>query len=296
MHVLTTIRSYLELSQTALAKRAGVTQPDLSEMETLAPYGKIGKYQRLSDCLGIPVEAIAKNDYTSIPLSFFDAHPAPAYTPEPTTPDLLLGRQGEEFILRREQARLAESQPALAKLVLPHFKMKCPSPGYDILSFDDAGHPIYLEVKTSLLDSGCFRFTNHELDAARKLTAAGERYVVCYISRWGEPNQQVREYLFPDLSLTHQIEPRYYMCKPIPKKKRRLITGLAYFRKKQGLRQADVSEALGVHACEWSMYETGQRTPSIQVYIRASELLGATVDQLLERYEALPTESEAACG
>lgn len=296
MHVLTTTRSYLGLSQAALAKMAGITQPDLSEMETLPPYGKIGKYQRLSTCLGVPVEAIAKNDYTSIPMSFFDNHPAPEYTPEPTASELLLGRRGEEFILRREQARLAKSQPTLAKLVLPHFKMKGPSPGYDILSFDDAGRPICLEVKTSQQDIRSFRVTSHELDAAQKLTAAGERYVVCCISRWGEPDQEVREYLFPDLMRSHKIEPLFYTCSPYPKKKCRSITGLAYFRKKLGLRQADISEALGIYTSVWSLFETGQRTPSIQTYIQVSELLGVTVDQLLKRYNALPAESEAACG
>jgi len=291
MHVLTVIRTYLGLSQVALAKSAGITQADLSEIETKAPYGKISKYQRLSNHLGIPVEAIAKNDFTHIPESFFEKHPAPTYLPLPKSPELLLGRDGEEYIFRREQERLTESHPALSKLVLPYFKLKAPSPGYDILSFDDTGHPVFLEVKTSVYDTRCFRLTNHELDVAQKLSAAGERYSICYISNWGTEEQRVQDFVFAELNQTHRISPCYYMCKPHPKKKSS-VTGLAYFRKMRGLLQAEVSEALGIPSYEWSLYETGRRTPLIKQYLRISEVLDATLDQLLAHYDVEETSHE----
>ena len=66
MHILTIARSYLGMSQMALAKAAGVTQPDVSEMETMAPYGQIDKYARISEFLGIPVDALVKNDCRAI--------------------------------------------------------------------------------------------------------------------------------------------------------------------------------------------------------------------------------------
>lgn len=296
MHLLTITRAYLGLSQTVLAKSAGITQADLSEMETREPYGQIAKYQRLSSYLGIPVDTLLKNDYRTFPESFFEKRPAPQYLPAPKSPEQRLGRQGEEFILRRERERVGRAFPALAKLILPYFKMKENSPGYDILTFDDKGDPYYLEVKTSAHDSGGFRITNHELDVAGKLTAAGERYVVCYISNWGTAKQAEQDITFPELQKSHRIQPCYYFCKPVPKPKVERISGLAYYRRLRGLRQADVAQALGVPPCDWSQYETGQRQPSVGVYLRSSELFDVPVDQLLATYEVTALETEAVNG
>ena len=296
MHLLTITRTYLGMTQVALAGAAGITQADLSEIETKEPYGKIGKYQRLSEHLGIPVDTILKNDYCTFPESFFDRHPAPTYLPPPKAPEQLLGRQGEEFILRRERERVARNFPALARLIIPYFKMRESSPGYDILTFDDKGDPYYLEVKTSIHDSGGFRLTNHELDVAKKLTAAGERYVICYISKWGTSEQSERDISFAELKTTHRIAPCYYFCTPYPKPKAEKISGLAYYRQLRGLRQADVAQALGMIACDWSQYETGQRSPSVGTYLKISKVLDATVDQLLETYDATSVKTGAVHG
>ena len=80
MHIIQVVRNYLGLSQKELAQRAGVAQPDLCEMETKEPYGRIDKYKRLSEYLGIPIHALVTNDCTLIPLSFFDLHPPRSYT------------------------------------------------------------------------------------------------------------------------------------------------------------------------------------------------------------------------
>lgn len=70
MHIIQVVRNYLGLSQLELSKKAGLSQPDLCEMETKEPYGRIDKYQRLSNFLGIPIHALITNDCTQIPLSF----------------------------------------------------------------------------------------------------------------------------------------------------------------------------------------------------------------------------------
>ena len=41
------------------------------------------------------------------------------------------------------------------------------------------------------------------------------------------------------------------------------------------------------------MYETGARQPSVTIYLKASELLDATVDELLARYD-VSVEAEGA--
>ena len=162
MHVLTIIRMYLGLSQIALAKEASITQPDLCEMETLPPYGRVDKYRRLASVLNLPLEPILKNDIGAIPLSFFDKHPPQPYLPSPTEKRLLVGREGEDFIFAREQARLSEILPVHARLVLPLYKMKASRIGCDILSYDEQGRPICMEVKTSC-EGGSRRKVHHHL-------------------------------------------------------------------------------------------------------------------------------------
>lgn len=281
-HVITTLRAYLGLTQTGLGKAAGITQADVSEMENLPPYGRIDKYLRVSEYLGIPVEALAKNDYRAIPESFFRTHPAPQYSAVAGSSDQVLGRKGEEFILRREQERLADCWPALSKLVLPCFKMSG-SPGYDILSFDNNGQPFYLEVKTSLHASNCFRLTNNEMTTAQKAVEAGDRYQISYISNWGSKKQMVWDVNFSDLSETHRIVPNHYFCRP--KVEVKVMTGLARYRRLRSMRQEELAEALDIMPCNLSQFETGQRIPSIEFYMRASEVLDASMDELMEHYE-----------
>jgi len=285
MNVTQVLRTYLGLSQVALAKAVGITQPDLSEIETLPPYGHTAKYQRLSDFLSVPIEALAKNDFTAVGEDFFRKHPSPDYQPTPKDALLLIGRQGEEFILRRERERLSPCFPALAKLVLPFYKMKCSSPGYDILTFDDHGLPMALEVKTTAGSTQGFRLTSHELDAAKKLTEQGERYVVVFISSWGKESQQVREIPYPELERTHSIQPHHYFCAPLPAKKKEPLNGLTYFRLLRGMRQVDVAQELGVNPSNYCQYERNLVKPSITFYLRASKFYETTVDSLLATYD-----------
>lgn len=288
-HTVSILRAYLRLSQTELARRASITQADLSEIETMPPYGQIGKYERLSKCLGVPVEALLKDRPGLVPLSFFDAHPAPDYSPAPKDARFLVTREGEEFILKREQKRLSEINPTLSKLVLPHFKLKGSTPGYDILSFDDEGHPFALEVKTAVSTQNAFDLTDNELKAAKAITTAGRQYVVCHISGWNTARQTVIDRAYPDLLSTHILQPHHYRCVPIPKST--VVSGMAYWRQKRGLLQADVASVLNVPPCDVSLYETGSRSPSVGVYLKVSELLEVTVDELIAEY---PTEEKEA--
>ena len=111
-------------------------------------------------------------------MSFFEKHPHQEYSPDSIFPDQLLGRLGEDYIFQREQEHIRASFPALAELVLPCYKMKGSSPGYDILSFDDDNYPFFIEVKTSLGEMNGFRLTKHEPDTARKLSAEGQGHMI----------------------------------------------------------------------------------------------------------------------
>lgn len=138
MHLIQIVRHYLGLSQKELAQKAGITQPDLCEMEIKEPYGRIDKYKRLSEYLGIPVHALVTNDCRLIPETFFERHTPKRYTEKVAGSNLELGRGGDDTVLQMEQERLAQINVSLSRLVMPFYKMRY-RPGYDILSFDDIG-------------------------------------------------------------------------------------------------------------------------------------------------------------
>lgn len=283
-HIIYILRTYLGYSQCKLAKLADVTQPDLSELENLPPYGRVDKYSRVAEVLGVSVDTLVKNDPRTVPMSFFEKHPPLEFLPVPTGYRHLLGRQGEEFILRRERDRLEKFKPVLAKLILPFYKMKCPSPGFDLLSFDNEGKPVCLEVKTSENAPGMFNMTTNEFESAHKIVEAGVPYRICCISDWGNANQIVEEIQFSELQTTHDIAPLHYRCVPLPTPE--TLTGLAYFRRKSGLTQEDAAEMLDTRQSELCLYETGARQVPVQIYLKASELYRVPIDDLLLNYEA----------
>lgn len=285
MHILTILRMYLGISQATLARQAGITQPDLSEMETLTPYGHIDKYQRVARALELPVDPIMKNEPRRIPLSFFKLHPPQEYLPLPKGNTLLRGRKGEDLIFAREQARLMDISPVLSKLVLPLYKMKGQRIGCDIISFDESGTPLCLEVKTSADTGNVFQLTKNELDYAHKLTEDGTRYIITYISGWGSAKQQVRDIPFEEFVDSHDISPVRFYCAPKKELTRPHITGFAYYRRLRGLKEREIAEALELSPHKWSLYETGKVVPPVPVIMKASDFLDASVDHLLATYE-----------
>lgn len=175
MHIIQILRSYLGITQQELAQKAGISQPDLCEMEIKTPYGRIDKYQRLSDYLGISVRALVTNDCRLVSSSFFERHPPRTYTEKGGTANMELGRSGEDAVFDLERHRPAQINTSLASLVLPFYKLRH-RPGYDILSFDESGVPIFIEVKTTTDDNPDFALTKQEYLTACKLTKAGEKY------------------------------------------------------------------------------------------------------------------------
>ena len=285
-------RTYLGLNQTQFAKAVNLTQPDLSELEQKTePFGTIAKYRRISDYLGIPVDALLRNDFTAIPETFFEKFPPKPYRAVPQGACHDIGRDGEEWILRREQQRLAELYPALSKLVLPFFKMDGPSPGFDILSFDALGIPYAIEVKTSIRADGTFKMTPNEYAAANEYAKVNERYILTYITNFGTDDQSVEEILFSELRQSFQIRPSSYRCVRLPEPEP--ITGLAYFRRLRKVQQLDLAAHLGMPSSNLCLAESGRHALSAAKYLAAAKFLDTSVDALLKTYTTLP-ELEAA--
>lgn len=280
--VCSILRNGFGLTQAELSRLAGVTQADVSEMENHPPYGQLDKYIRVARVFGVPVDALVRNDFRFIPREGLRI-PQPEYIPAPTEPDKLQGRQGEELALRMERERLANQWPGLVDLIIPHYKLKGASPGYDILTFDDNARPLCLEVKTGSPGTVGFRLTINEYETARDLTAEGYPYQIRFITDWGTENQRATDLPFDKLTDEYRITPQYYRCTPKPKEVDQ-VSGLAYWRQQRQLRQEDISILLGISQCDLSLYETGSRKPSVGFYLRLAEVLDVTVEQLTTVY------------
>ena len=237
MHLIQIIRSYLGTTQKELAELAGISQADLCEMEIKTPYGRIEKYQRLSEYLGIPVHALVTNDCTMVPLSFFDKHPGAPYTECVAGGAVGLGRKGEEAAYLHEVEKLRDIYPALSKLVLPHYKLQN-RPGYDILSFDEFGKPIYIEVKTTLDNDMDFALTKQEFQKAQKMILAGEDYFIYRYFNWGKKNQRLEIFDFKELQKEYEVLPATYW---LNKKLDSVSSGIRHCREKRGMSKGDLS-------------------------------------------------------
>ena len=285
MHVITVLRDYMGMTQMELAKQANITQCDLSEIETMEPYGSIAKYERLSKVLGVPVDTLVRNDYTAVPASFFETHEHAEYLEKTTR----VGRDGEEFVFRMEQERLHERFDTLHQMVIPYFKLRRTSPGYDILSFDDEGKPIYIEVKTTPKgDEQTFRLTVHEHDVAQKLTKKGERYFIYRHVNWGNPEHHLHIIPFGDMVRGARITPSQYICTMTDRIME--ISGIAFHRRAKGITQEELAAQLGLaqqHLCRW---ENGVRHCRVTTYRQLSDLLEVPIDDLLATYSVADLE------
>lgn len=281
MHLIQIVRNYLGLSQQELAARVGITQPDLCEMEIKPPYGRIDKYERLSEYLGISIHALVNNDCTLVPLSFFDKHPHAPYIKSVSEGKQGLGRAGEEAVFNQERERLQKINPCLAKLVLPHFKLGN-RPGYYILSFDDLGKPLYIEVKTTTSDDPDFVLTKQEYYRAVKVTSEGYCYLVYRYTNWGTDEQKLNIYDFNDMKARGNISPSTYVCSTLEREP--VITSIRYHRERCGISKGEFADYLGIRTPHLWRYETGERRCSVEMYQRMAVILGTTIDTLLDNY------------
>ena len=279
MHVITVLREYLGLNQCELAKRARLSQCDISEMEHLKPYGAISKYEKLAAALGVSVHCLVTNNCARVPLSFFETHNHAPYLEESARK----GWDGEETVFEMEKERLMSISPSLASLIIPYYKVKQQPPGYDILSFNDQGQPVAIEVKTSVSDADSdFRLTTREYNVAKKMTEKGEIYLVYRFTNWGSENQKLHIMPFLDMMNGARVTPAYYTC--IMKDRTTQLSGIAFHRRRRGLTQKMLATEIGILPDVLCQYETRERKCMVPTYQKLAEALEVTVDELLETY------------
>lgn len=270
-------------SQEDVAAKAGLTQPDICEMELYEPYGYKEKYQRLARVYNVSLDVLLMNNFSEIPEEAIDL-PLQVYTEAPNSREWKLGRKGEERAFEMEKDRLKRSRPVLKNLVVPFYKIKYPSPGFDILSFDENGVPFALEVKSSLETEEGFRLTRNEMKAAKALTKEGMDYIVRLIKYPGEDNESIEDISFLEIQKNYSIAPQTFVVTP-KAKHNETISGLAYYRQQQDIKQCELARLLGISQNQLSFYETGLRKVPVPVLIATRKLLGIPIDQLVEEYE-----------
>ena len=177
-NVLYYMRSRLGLTQKHIARKAGLTENDISRIENGADNPFMGTFITLSRYFGIPVDAFVHNNI-QIALSSFTEPPK-------LIRNMLkcikikrdkcdkIGRRGEERVYKEELKKLKGTvhengiNPNFADNDEAHF---------DILSFDIDGSSIIIEVKTT---SGGpdeeFYISDNGLKMAEECIKEGKKY------------------------------------------------------------------------------------------------------------------------
>lgn len=283
MHILTILMDYLGLTQVELAKKAGITPADLNEMINKEPYGLITKYQRLAQYLGISVDCIVNNDILGISESFFDLHSPGSYQGVIQNRHSIFGREAEEEAFFMERERVASFSPVLSRLVLPYFKLRASSPGYDILSYSPDGSPVYIEVKNAAKSNPTnFRLTSHEYEVACSTLESGLPYLIYLFSGWRTDDQRLEIKPFSTLTSENRIAPKSYLCDL--REIHTFVNGITYYRMMHNLSQIDLATTLEIPPASLCKYESGEHVCPVSVYQRLGTFFHIKIDELLKTY------------
>lgn len=284
MHIIRILRDYLGITQTQLAQRAGLRQAEICKMENFAPRGGIEKYQQLASYLGIPIHALVSNDCRLIPVSFFEENSEPKYKKAASYVNIANGRSGEEYVFEQERKRVSQFSTSLARLIMPYYKMQR-TPGFDILSFNEEGEPIYIEVKTTQAGrQGSVLLTQKEQEKAEQLFQKNKSYQIHSLTNWGKPAQKYSIYEYEVLRVTARMVPTEYVFILNPAK---TISGITHFRQKAGLSQYELADALGITQSKMCLYENKDLPCPVTVMYKMACLLETTVDELLQEFEPM---------
>ena len=113
-------------------------------------------------------------------------------TPEQEARDRQIGRRGEEIIYRREVAKVKALGLDESKVIWVSDSI--PGADHDILSIDEDGHSLWIEVKSTTGRDGRFRWSKTEFDRARKHR---DRYVLYRVYEADTCTPSVRDFRDP---------------------------------------------------------------------------------------------------
>ena len=132
--------------------------------------------------------------------------------------------------------------------------------------------------------------TAKELRMAQDCMAAGENYILCALTNWGKSQQRRRDIPFEKLAAEYDMQHMGVRFRRKPRCANGGISGIAYHRKRKGLNQTQLAALIGTRQCAICLYESGKRTPSLQVLRRLSAVLDVAIDDLVQTYEVAEDE------
>lgn len=94
MSIIKDCRLYADLPQQALTKHVGIHYRLACDMEKAPPVPHGVASKLVADDLGLPYEAVPRDDFTAIPDSFFNHWPKPEYKLAPTEVYKRISRDG----------------------------------------------------------------------------------------------------------------------------------------------------------------------------------------------------------
>jgi len=89
-----------------------------------------------------------------------------------------IGQLGEAYVYKFECEKLVGTKYVDK---IDESKALDPSNGFDILSFERDGKPLYIEVKATVGTEDKFYLSNHELDTSKTMKVAGLKYVIYFV-------------------------------------------------------------------------------------------------------------------
>ena len=89
--------------------------------------------------------------------------------------DRKIGERGEEIVYRAELERLRQLGHAMPEQLVLWISKSDPGADHDILSIDEDGKPIWIEVKSTMGTDGRFHWSQREFEKALR---EGKRYVL----------------------------------------------------------------------------------------------------------------------
>lgn len=123
-----------------------------------------------------------------------------------------IGLAGELFVLQKERERLQDANKIALSSNIIHVSQKLgDGAGYDILSYNEDGSHIYIEVKTTLGNSNrAFYISENELEFAKQNSESYQMYRVCNFDM--ERNSAELFVLNAEDLLKLNISPINYIC------------------------------------------------------------------------------------
>lgn len=171
------LRNFRGISMEALADELGVSFLTVFNME----HGQsisLGSLKKAASFFGMTLDSLARNDLTKAVSTLYSpairANHMKQVLREKQRQRDEIGDRGEQIVIQRERARLDGTPFAMA---VNGNVSEDVTAGFDVLSFDEFGSPVYIEAKTTVGGENTpFYMSRRELEFATTCHESGDNY------------------------------------------------------------------------------------------------------------------------